>query len=61
MKQYLDALKQREEVAQEVIVELEDRFKEPVEEPVEVVPVPTLEERLQMAEDTIMFLLIGGM
>lgn len=60
MKQYLEALKQREEVAQEVIVELEDRFKEPEPEPVEVVPVPTLEERLQMAEDTLLFLLMGG-
>ena len=60
MEQYLQALRGREDVSEEVIVELEDRFKEVVEEPVEVIPVPTLEERLQMAEDTIMFLLMGG-
>ena len=61
MEQYLQALKNREELTQEVLDELTERFKEPEPEPVEVAPVPTLEERLQMAEEAIMFLLIGGM
>lgn len=61
MEQYLEALKQREEVAQEVIVELEERFKEPVEEPVEVIPVPTLEERLQALELMELERILGGM
>lgn len=61
MEQYLQVLREREDVSEEVIVELEERFKEPESEPVEVVPVPTLEERLQMAEEAIMFLLTGGM
>ena len=30
-------------------------------EEVEEIAVPTIEERLQMAEDTIMFMLMGGM
>lgn len=47
MKQYLDALKNREEVPQEILEELEERFKEPIEEPVEVIPVPTEIELLQ--------------
>lgn len=55
MKQYLEALKNREEVTEEVIVELEERFKEPEPEPVEVVPVPTLEDimELKMAQNTV--------
>lgn len=60
MEQYLQALRGRDDVSEEVLLELEERFKV-VEEEIEVVPIPTLEERLQMAEETIMFLLIGGM
>ena len=41
MEQYLQVLREREDVSEEVIVELE--------------------ERLQMAEEAIMFLLTGGM
>ena len=61
MKQYLDALKNREEVAQEVIVELEERFKETEQETIEVVPVPTLEERLQVLETMELERILGGM
>lgn len=41
----------------------EELVDEEIEESVEVEEVvePTLEERLQMAEDTIMFMLMGGM
>lgn len=38
----------------------EERFKEVEEEPIIAPVVPTIEERLQMAEDTIMFILTGG-
>ena len=61
MKQYLDALKNREEVAQEVLEELEERFKEPEQETIEVVPVPTLEERLQALETMELERILGGM
>lgn len=60
MEQYLQALRDREDVSEEVLLELEERFKV-VEEVIEIPIVPTLEERLQMAEETIMFMLMGGM
>lgn len=53
MKQYLEALKNREEVSQEVLEELDERFKEPEPEPVEVVPVPTDIELLQAKNETL--------
>ena len=59
MEQYLQALRDREDVSEEVLLELEERFKV-VEEVIEIPIVPTLEERLQMAEETIMFMLMGG-
>lgn len=60
MEQYLQALRERKDVSEEVLLELEERFKV-VEEVVDVPIEPTLEERLQMAEETIMFMLMGGM
>lgn len=45
MKQYLEALKNREEVSQAVLEELEERFKEPEPEP--VIPEPTEYEVLR--------------
>lgn len=60
MEQYLQALRDREDVSEEVLLELEERFKV-VEEVIEIPIVPTVEERLQMAEETIMFMLMGGM
>lgn len=53
MKQYLEALKNREEVSQEVLEELEERFKEPEQETIEVVPVPTDIELLQAKNETL--------
>lgn len=61
MEQYLQALRDREDISEEILLELEERFKVVEEEPI-IVPVePTIEERLQMAEETLMFMLIGGM
>lgn len=60
MEQYLQALREREDISEEVLLELEERFKV-IEEEVIDVPVMTVEERLQVAEDTIMFMLMGGM
>lgn len=60
MEQYLQALRGREDISEEVLLELEERFKV-VEEVIDVPIVPTVEERLQMAEETIMFMLMGGM
>ena len=60
MEQYLQALREREDISEEVLLELEERFKV-VEEIIDVPIAPTIEERLQMAEDTIMFMLMGGM
>lgn len=61
MEQYLQALREREDISEEVLLELEERFKVVEEEVIDVPIVPTIEERLQMAEDTIMFMLMGGM
>lgn len=61
MEQYLQALREREYISEEVLLELEERFKVVEEEIIDIPVVPTLEERLQMAEDTIMFMLMGGM
>ena len=61
MKQYLEALKNREDITEEIILELEERFKE-VEEEIEDIPyVPNIVERLEMVENTILFMLLGGM
>ena len=61
MEQYLQAFREREDVSEEVLLELEERFKVVEEEPIIVPVMPTTEERLQMAEDAIMFMLMGGM
>ena len=47
MEQYLQALREREDVSEEVLLKLEDRFKVVEEEPI-IVPVePTAIELLQ--------------
>ncbi len=61
MEQYLQALRKREDVSEEVLLELEERFKVVEEEPIIAPVVPTIEERLQMVEDAILYLLMGGM
>lgn len=64
MEQYLLALKTRldnDEITQEIYDELVEKLTMPEEEPIKTTPLPSLEERLQMAEDTIMFMLLGGM
>lgn len=61
MEQYLQALRKRGDVSEEVLLELEERFKVIEEEPITTPVAPTLEERLQMAEDAILYLLMGGM
>lgn len=60
MEQYLQALRYREDVSEEQIIELEERFKV-VEEEIIDMPTVTLEERLQMAEEMLMMILMGGM
>lgn len=60
MEQYLQALRGREDVSEEVLLELEERFKV-VEEVIEEVPIITMEERIDMLENTILFMLLGGM
>jgi len=60
MEQYLQALREREDVSEEVLLELEERFKV-VEEVIEEVPIITMEERIDMLENTILFMLLGGM
>lgn len=61
MEQYLQALREREDISEEQIIELEERFKVVEEEVINVPIEPTLEERLQVAEETILFMLMGGM
>ncbi len=60
MEQYLQALRGRDDVSEEVLLELEERFKEAVEEPIDI-PIITLEERLELAEEMLMMILMGGM
>ncbi len=60
MEQYLQALREREDVSEEVLLELEERFKVE-EEVIEEVPIITMEERIDMLENTILFMLLGGM
>ena len=50
MEQYLQALREREDVSEEVLLELEERFKV-VEEVIDVPPMPTLEERVDNVEN----------
>lgn len=61
MEQYIEALRDREDISEEVLLELEERFKVVEEEVIDIPIKPTLEERLQVAEETIMFMLMGGM
>ncbi len=49
MEQYLQALRERGDVSEEVLLELEERFKV-VEEVIDVPIVPTLEERVDSVE-----------
>lgn len=60
MEQYLQVLREREDISEEVLAELEERFKE-VEEEVIDIPTVTLEERLELAEEMLMMILMGGM
>lgn len=60
MEQYLQALREREDVSEEVLLELEERFKV-VEEEIIDIPTVTLEERLELAEEILMMILMGGM
>ncbi len=60
MEQYLQALRDREDVSEEVLLELEERFKV-VEEEIIDIPTVTLEERLELAEEILMMILMGGM
>ena len=60
MEQYLQALRDREDVSEEVLLELEERFKV-VEEEVIIVPVvPTESERLEALEILMVDILGGG-
>ena len=60
MEQYLQALREREDVSEEVLLELEERFKV-VDEEILDIPTITLEERLELAEEMLMMILMGGM
>ena len=60
MDQYLQALREREDVSEEVLLELEERFKV-VEEVIDELPIITMEERIDMLENTILFMLLWGM
>ena len=60
MEQYLQALRGREDISEEVLTELEERFKV-VEEEIIDIPTVTLEERLELAEEMLMMILMGGM
>ena len=60
MEQYLQALRDRDDISEEVLLELEERFKE-VEEEIIDIPTVTLEERLELAEEMLMMILMGGM
>jgi len=64
---YLKALKNRldnGEISEELYNQLAELLKEPEEEPIEIIPAPTLEERLAIAENTILglmdILMMGG-
>ena len=60
MEQYLQALRYREDISEEVSLELEERSKV-VEEEIIDIPTVTLEERLELAEEMLMMILLGGM
>ncbi len=60
MEQYLQALKVRldkGEITQELYEELVERFKEPEKEPAEIPPAPSLQERIDSIENTLLLLL----
>ena len=71
-KAYINSIRARQEVIQELPKDIQNgiflvwgntaTIEEPGPEPIDNVPQPpTTEERLQQAEDTILFLLMGGM
>lgn len=59
MEQYLQALREREDVSEEVLLELEERFKVVEEEPLEPVYQKSLSEEIEELKQ-IVDILMGG-
>ena len=59
MEQYLQALREREDVSEEVLLELEERFKVVEEEPPEPVYQKSLSEEIEELKQ-IIDILMGG-